>query len=446
MSFLAAANSRTMFHHTQLRRKSIMRLNKLVIGLGTVCLAVATVAPAMATSVSLPAVVTATPATFTPQVDDSAAVSHSAVYAVEPSPDGTTMFTGGDFTQVADKNDANPVTRTDVFSFSASTGALTTFAPVLDGPVWAIAFSGADVYVAGSFTHVNGQARRGIAELDASTGALIPAFNAGLKTGGVTQVRLVANRLIIGGDFANKLLAIDPVTGADTGYIEIPITGQVAANTGNANVYRFAVSPDGTRLVAIGNFTTVGTSTRWRAFMLDLGPTTTTLDPWYYQNLVNHCKARTESANLRDVDFAPDGSYFVLVATGYLPLNPGDICDAAAKFSTTATAPYAPDWINYTGGDTFHSVAVTTSAVYVQGHFRWLDNPGGNDSCGPGCQPRMGIGAIDPTSGQALSWNPGKTRGVGGKDLTITPQGLWVGSDGARIAGKQHKDLALMPE
>ena len=52
---------------------------------------------------------------------------------------------------------------------------------------------------------------------------------------------------------------------------------------------------------------------------------------------------------------------------------------------------------------------------------------------------------IDPTGGKALPWNPGKTRGIGGKDLLMTSAGLWVASDGARIGGELHDNIALMP-
>ena len=84
-------------------------------------------------------------------------------------------------------------------------------------------------------------------------------------------------------------------------------------------------------------------------------------------------------------------------------------------------------------------------AVYVQGHQRWLDNPFGRDSAGPGAVSRPGIGAIDPVTGKATSWNPTKERGVGGKDLYVTSQGLWVGSDTNYIGGEFHPRLALMP-
>ena len=149
-----------------------------------------------------------------------------------------------------------------------------------------------------------------------------------------------------------------------------------------------------------------------------------------------------------DVDFSPDGSWFAFVSTGYIPSTGGvgrDLCDAAARFETNIPNPARPTWINYTGGDTLHSVAATDVAVYVQGHQRWLNNPQGRNSAGPGAVSREGIGAINPSTGLALSWNPGKERGVGGKDLYVTSAGLWVGSDTNLIGGETRRRIALMP-
>ena len=52
---------------------------------------------------------------------------------------------------------------------------------------------------------------------------------------------------------------------------------------------------------------------------------------------------------LKDVDFSPDGTYFVLVASGFVPQPGGlfsDVCDAAARFETNVQSPTAPTWIN----------------------------------------------------------------------------------------------------
>src|SRR4029079_8642303 len=153
----------------------------------------------------------------------------------------------------------------------------------------------------------------------------------------------------------------------------IPISGTVADNAGPTDVYRFAVNAAGTKLVAVGNFTSVGGRPQYRAFMADLGTSSASLNGWSYAPLANSCRVGSPAAYLRDVDFSPDGSYFVIVATGYIPFSGGvgrDLCDSASRFETNITSPFRPTWINYSGGDTFHSVAATGAAVYVQGHFR----------------------------------------------------------------------------
>ncbi|HYJ72617.1 MAG TPA: hypothetical protein VE265_09090, partial [Actinomycetota bacterium] len=73
------------------------------------------------------------------------------------------------------------------------------------------------------------------------------------------------------------------------------------------------------------------------------------------------------------------------------------------------------------------------------------DNAQGSNAPGPGAVSRPGIGAINPSTGLALAWNPTKERGVGGKDLYVTSQGLWVGSDTNRIGGETRRRIALLP-
>jgi hypothetical protein len=390
-------------------------------------------------SIALGRVVSANPVNYTPNIDQGAVYKMAEVNG--------TLYAGGSFSSVTPAAGGS-VGRSNIVAFDAATGALsTTFAPSIDGEVWAIAHSGGALYVGGTFSTVNGVARRGLAKLDPTTGAVDPAFNAGL-TGTVRESAVVAGRLIISGTFAKRIQAVRLTTGADTGYIAVPVTGTVASNAGPTEVYRFAVDPAGTRLVGVGNFTSVGGATHYRTFMLTLGAASATVNAWNYPPLQNMCAAASIPDYMRDVDFAPDGSYFVLVSTGYVPLD-GQVgtalCDATARFETANPAPAVPTWINYTGGDTLHSVAVTDKAVYVQGHQRWLDNPQGRDSAGPGAVSRPGIGAIDPVTGLALPWNPTKERGVGGKDLLVTARGLWVGSDTERIGQERRARVALLP-
>ena len=401
------------------------------------------------------------PATYVPYLTGT----DNYVYAADDV--GGTTYVGGKITQVYAPNNHTKYSRSSFFAFSNTTGAVSSFAPSFDGPVWGIAHSsdGKYLYVGGKFTHVNGIPRRSLARFVIATGALDTSFNAGLN-GMVQYVAYKNSRLIIGGFFTSAggsphtgLAALNPTTGADTHYINISMSGSVATNAGSTGVRRFAVNSAGTRLIAIGNFTSVGGVTHWRAFMLDLGTTSATLDAWNAPILQQKCTS-SEPNYLWDVKFSPDGSYFVTVSTGFFGSGSvfSTVCDAAARFETNSSTNATYTWANYTGGDSLYGVAVTADAVYVTGHERWADNPYGRDSAGKGAVSRPGIGAISPSTGKALSWNPTRSRGLGGKLLFMTSKGLLVGSDCAPAGisgdissgsnwynGKFHPCLALAP-
>jgi WD40-like Beta Propeller Repeat len=238
-------------------------------------------------------------------------------------------------------------------------------------------------------------------------------------------------------------MALNPTTGADTGSINITVAG-VVDPADETRVKSIAISPDGTRLVATGNFATVNGQGRRRAFMVNLG-SPATLSTWHAPRFDLDCSSQSRQVSAQGVDFSPDGTYFVIVSTGG-PSGTNGLCDAAARFETAnVSATAAPTWINWTGGDTLYSVAVTGPAVYVGGHQRWLDNPLGNDSAGPGAVERPGIGAIDPVTGRALAWNPTKSREHGTTVLFATSRGLWVGSDGTRFGREDHLGIGFAP-
>jgi hypothetical protein len=397
-------------------------------------------------AISQAAVVSANPVNFTPNVEDDGVVKNASVYAIAQS--GDTMFVGGSFHKVTNSSRTVTYARANLLAFSASTGVVAPLATTFDGAVWALLANGSSLYVGGNFRNVDGVAHRGLVKLDLSTGAVDPTFKPVIKWGNVTEIRLVGGRLLVGGTFPKRLAALDPTTGADTGYLALGITGSVASNAGSTRIYRFAVNPAGDRLVAIGNFTTVAGQPRRQAFMVRLG-SSATLSPWHPQALDLPCSSNDIPVYLRDVDFSPDGSYFVFASSGYVPRR-GDIgtavCDAASRFETADESSLArPTWINYTGGDTLHAVAATGSTVYVQGHQRWMENPFGADSAGPGAVSRPGIAAVDSATGKVLAWNPTKTRGIGGKDFLATSKGLWVGSDGNRFANEFRASIAFCP-
>jgi hypothetical protein len=420
----------------------------LVVAAAAATITTLALAPPVAGSQSQPSVVSEVPSTQTPHAVDGDGVANAAVNTFTQV--GSVMYAGGKFHVVQNPNRKVTLTRSNLFSFDVNTGEPTSWAPQVNGEVWRTFYIAPYLYVGGAFTTADGVSGRLVRyRVDSGTPVIDPSWSAQGVKRPVLDLDYVDGRLIVAGAFTKRLVALNPDTGRDTGYIDIPITGSVKVNgAGPIEVDRIAVNPAGTRLVAIGNFTTVGGAFRERAFMLNLDATSASLSQWYYAPLTNDCRASSLRAQLRDVDFSPDGSYFVIAATGWIPPSGGvgrDICDAAARFETATLSPFRPTWINYTGGDTLHSVAVTGAAVYVGGHQRWLDNPNGVDSAGLGAVPRQGIGAINPTTGKALPWNPGKTRGVGTKFIYATSTGIWFGSDGRRFAGKVHDSIAFTP-
>ncbi len=391
----------------------------------------------VAASIAHPRVVSPTPAAFTPRV--VLGTSGQTVYAFAQV--GSTMYTGGRFSQIRNASNTTTYSRANFAAFNASTGAILPLALNPNGAVQVIvaAPDGRSIYVGGDFTSIGGRTARGIVRVDVASGVVDPTFQANLD-GKVHDAAFVGSRLVIAGTFSRQLRAINPTTGADTGYINFQILGKTNNNDAT-RVRRFAANPAGTRLVALGNFTSVAGQPRREAFQVDLTPTTrAALSTWRAPRFDQSCPVANYS---RGVDFSPDGSYFVIVTTGGWGGTSG-LCDATARFETANTSSSAqPTWINWTGGDSLYSVAVTGAAVYVGGHQRWLD--ASQSGGGPGSVSRPGIGAINPATGRALAWNPTKDRNHGTEKLYATPAGLWVGSDGTYFNGMNRPGIVFCP-
>src|SRR4051812_39818754 len=82
---------------------------------------------AQAVQVTQPKLVSAKPVDWTPAVNDGAVRAIAQV--------GSTIVLGGTFTSVTPAGSSTAVTRNNILAFNATTGALSSFAPVIDGPV-----------------------------------------------------------------------------------------------------------------------------------------------------------------------------------------------------------------------------------------------------------------------------------------------------------------------
>ena len=381
------------------------------------------------------------PVDYTPQVLDGEVRAFAQV--------GTTIVVGGDFTTVSNAAGTVRVRRTNIFAFDARTGAIANWAPQLDAPVLALApGDGNSVYLGGAFQKVNGTAERALARLSLTDGSRYAGFSASANWGDVRSLISKNGWLYAAGSFS----AINGVTRvglarlyAGTGAVDANFDLKLAApKLTRVKMEDMAITADGGRLAVVGAVQQVAGQARAQMFMVDTNVTPARLDGWYTDAYTKPCRVGFETY-LRGVDFDPTGTYAVVVATGRMSGN-GLMCDSAARFELAGTGPHKPTWVNYTGGDSLYSVSATGSAIYVGGHQRWMDNPQGHESKGPGAVDRSGIASIDPTTGKATDWNPGrKPRGVGARALLATPYGLLVGSDTENLGGERHARLGLLP-
>ncbi|MGN9910448.1 PKD domain containing protein [Phytohabitans sp. LJ34] len=400
---------------------------------------VAGVVPAVA-QVAQPAVVSADPVDWTPHVLDGTV--HAIVQV------GDTVVVGGTFSAVA-SDDGFQYQRDYLLAFGATDGVVRRFAPRLDGPVYALA-AGPDgtVYAGGAFRTVNGVAQRGMTRLSLASGARVAGFTADVNWGDVRALAASGRWLYAGGTFSSVnrvpragLARLDAGSGAVDAGFDAGLTAATAER--RVRVEDFALAPGGRRLVIAGAFARAAGQDRVQLALLDVAGPRAVAANWYTDAFRDTCDAAYDTY-LRGVDFAPDGSYFVVVTTGNAS-GPTRLCDTAARFNVAGLGRHNPAWINHTGGNTLLSVAVTGSAVYVGGHQQWLDNPQGNKTAGPGAVSRPGIGAIDPRTGKALPWNPTRSRGVGVRAFLATANGLWVGSDTDRLGNEYHGRIGMFP-
>lgn len=407
-------------------------------------------------------VVSANPANNTPHVMDG---SVNAITQV-----GNKIIAAGTFTKVSPSSSfsttTDDVVRNRIFAFDATTGAIDpTFNPNLGGPANSLTTDGTYVYVGGSFGSVGSStAIKRIVKLT-SAGTVVAGFQA-VPNSSVNEVVVRGGKLYVGGGFTSiksggvttargGLAGLNPTTGAVLASVNVPFTGVYdTALGGTTNVKRFDVASDGSRLTAIGNFSTVGGQPRSQIAVLDTSGAAAVVASWHtnrFDSAHNNCSSSFATFT-RDVDISPDGKYFVVSSTGAYgggsgtgnSPSEGTMCDTTTRWEMASTGN-DPTWADYTGGDTTYGVAVTGSAVYIGGHMRWENNPFQGDQAGPGAVPREGIAALDPVNGLPLSWNPGRSRGVGAQALFATSLGLWVGSDTTRIGGETHGRISLMP-
>jgi hypothetical protein len=128
-------------------------------------------------------------------------------------------------------------------------------------------------------------------------------------------------------------------------------------NGGFTTVMKIDINTQGTRLVAIGNFDTIDGIKNHQLFVLDLSGAVAAVSPFHTTFYEVACSSSFDTY-MRDLDFSPNGSFFVASTTGAYG-GAGSACDSTARFEIEAGAAATPSWTNNTGGDTTYAVEIT---------------------------------------------------------------------------------------
>jgi hypothetical protein len=406
---------------------------------------------------------------------------------------GNTVYAAGEFDSYIWKG--TTYKRHNVVALSATTGQPTSFAPNVDGEVLTIAPSctGTLLFLGGNFHHVNGATRNYAAKVNVSTSALA-TWNPN-PNNVVEDITLMRRHLVVSGRFTKisgvartnwASLSQTAASATADNWLNISITGSDPA--GPQKVRRVVGNHYGTYAVAIGNFNNVGGKAHRRIVVLKLTDTKATVMPWATPLTASHnnsnagtdCSAGFPDPE-RNVTWTPGDTRFVTISTG--SAHAGSVCDAMTEWDgrgsalSNTSASYVA--IQYTGGDTLTGVACSSVSCIATGHNRWADNPpiyynparnGSHNKpvtpCSPtqsttgpagyNCwnPPSMGGTSVDRpgiiegymSNMKATPWNPGRSRQVAlHNDMMLTPQGLWIGSDGDTFGGQPHNDLVLVP-
>ena len=402
-------------------------------------------------------------------------IGNGEIWDIEVVPSLNRVFIAGSFTSIQNNASGNTQTynQAGLASYNYQTGLVdASFRPTFNGGVAAVEATpdGSKLFVGGNFNTVNGVTRQKVASLDLTTGAPLAGFDFTKNTNNqVTALAASNSTLYVGGRFTrvngavkSALAAANTASGAvDAGFTN-DITGGIGVN-GALGVAQLKLTHDGSKLLVVHTGRQVNGQDRYGMALIDTA--TKQLLPWRSRLWDDNLARVGGVTRIYNGDIAPDDSYFV-VSSG----SGGDappISDTAIAYPLTAgslqDSDVQPLWISR-HFDSIYSVAITEQAVYLGGHFQFIESPTSDDpypgldnvgygtgqglagyGLGDQVVRRDHIAAVSPTTGKSLEWNPtgGSNSFEGNKAMEATPRGLFIGGDGMFQGGVRTGRVAF---
>ena len=366
---------------------------------------------------------------------------------------GDKVYVVGTFTSLRNNatNNTTTVNQRWVAAFSLTTGLIdTSFRPTFDSAVHEIEASpdGTKLFVAGKFNTVNGVAKRKIASINPVTGATVAGFTANANSA-ATAIEATNTTVYVGGQFTTVngtarvgLAAVNASTGALVTNFRNDLSGGIGIS-GELKVQALVLSPDDAKLLVVHTARQIAGQDRYGVGMI--ATATNQLLPWSTDLWKDNLQFVGGIQRIYAGAISPNGDYFVVTSGSGGDRPP--INDTAVAFSMDGGAGMQPRWISRLF-DSVYSVAISQQAVYLGGHFAWMESPTARDpwpglddvgygtgqglsgyGLGDDVVRREHIGAVSPTTGKALEWNPGSNSFEGNKAMLVHPRGLITGGD-----------------
>ncbi|TFB51754.1 hypothetical protein [Cryobacterium tagatosivorans] len=286
---------------------------------------------------------------------------------------GTTVYVGGEFTKARPAGSApgaNEVTRNNMLAYNLTTGAMTSFNPNMNAAVRGLVASadGTRVYAGGSFTSVGGVSRYRLAAFSTATGGLVstwaPVVNAAVKAVGISGGTVFAGGTftVANGQSRPRIASFATSNGAVQGWKGNPSGGSVNALT---------VSPDGTKVVIGGSFTSYNGGTNPGYGMAATSAGTGASLAWKVNGLIRNAGA--------------NGAILSLTSSSSGVFGTGYDFGSGAMFEGTFRASWTDGtlvWIEDCHGDTYSAVPVN-DVVYTTAHAHYCGNIGGFGETSP---------------------------------------------------------------
>jgi trimeric autotransporter adhesin len=348
----------------------------------------------------------------------------ATVYSLILSPDGNTLYVGGDFSTVGGVAHANLV------ALNTSDGtASTTFANLnINGRVEDLDIStdGATLYLGGFFTSVGGSTRTYVAAVNAYAGTLISGFNTTIvQTGGkwVNDIALSTDgtTLYIGGNFTtvngvtyNRLAALSTADGTSISAFNPNVSGLT-----DSQVYALALSPDNSIVYFGGIFNSVGggTYTRVAAVQASDGAVVSAFNP-NANNIV------------LGMALSPDGG--TLYLSGMFTSIGGDTAYQALAAVNTSTGAVVPSFNpKLTTAETL-SISADGSLLYTI------------PSYSIGGYLRNNLAAINTAGTEILSFNPNMNATVNSLTLSPDQSRVYAGGSFTTVGGTTYNRLVAL--